>query len=99
MSFEEKEIEIKCIWNFLHHMISGIIIFLEGLLLLIFNENLFFSLIFILIGAFLFIDDLLAETIDVSIFNNIHSNPKRLKIVGLLFFVIMEVIFILILIF
>ncbi|MBD3194647.1 MAG: hypothetical protein GF317_06310 [Candidatus Lokiarchaeota archaeon] len=99
MSFEEKEIEIKGVWNFLHHMVSGIIIFLEGLLLLIFNENLFFSLMFILIGAFLFIDDLLAETIDVSIFNNIHSNPKKLKIAGLLFFVIMEVIFILILIF
>ncbi|MFO7796526.1 MAG: hypothetical protein ACQERB_01340 [Promethearchaeati archaeon] len=97
MKKKDEKLEITGIWRFLHHLLSGAIIFVEGIVLLLFKENFLFSLIFIAIGAVLFIDDLLAETIDISIFNNIHSNPKRLKLVGLLFFIFMEIFFILIL--
>lgn len=99
MRKEKKGVEVTGIWKFLHHLLSGAIILINGILLLVFNENLIFSIIFIFVGAFLFIDDLLAETIDVSIFTNIHSNPKKLKIAGLLFFIFMEILFILILVF
>jgi hypothetical protein len=99
MKKEKKVVEVTGIWKFLHHLLSGAIILIEGILLLVFSENLISSMIFIFVGAFLFIDDLLAETIDISIFTNIHSNPKKLKIAGLLFFIFMEIIFISILVF
>jgi len=95
---KKEEVEVKGIWKYLHHLLSGAIFFIEGIILLLLGESIVYGLIFLILGAFLFIDDLLAETIDKSVFNNIHSNPIRLKIVGVLFFLFMEVVFILIVI-
>ena len=90
--------EIKGIWKYLHHLLSGAIFLIEGIILFIIQKPLLFSLLFTILGLFLFIDDLLAETIDKSVFDKLHSNPIRLKIVGVIFFIIMEIIFVLILI-
>jgi len=95
----KEESEVTGIWKYLHHLLSGAIFLIEGVILLVLQESLIFALVFIIIGAFLFIDDLLAETINKSIFTNIHSNPIKLKIIGVLFFISMEIIFILILIY
>lgn len=95
---QEKSV-VTGIWKYLHHLLSGAIFLIEGIILLVIQESLVFALIFIILGAFLFIDDLLAETVDKSIFTNIHSNPIKLKIIGVLFFIGMEIFFILILIF
>ena len=100
MKEEKKEKkEVTGIWKYLHHLLSGLIFLVEGILLLVFNKSIIIALVFIILGAFLFIDDLLAETKDISIFTNIYSNPVKLKIVGVIFFICMEVIFILILIY
>ena len=100
MSKSEKEKNnVTGIWKYLHHLLSGAIFLIEGIILLVLQESLICALVFIILGAFLFIDDLLAETIDKSVFTNIHSNPIKLKIIGVLFFIFMELIFILILIY
>ena len=96
---EKEKSEVTGIWKYLHHLLSGAIFLIEGIILLVLQESLLFSLLFIILGAFLFIDDLLAETVDKSIFTNIHSDPIKLKIIGVLFFIFMEIIFILILIY
>ena len=96
---EKNDIEIKGIWKYMHHLLSGAIFLAEGIILIFLGESIILVLVFILLGLFLFIDDLLAETVDKSIFNNIHSNPIRLKIIGIIFFIIMEIIFILILVY
>jgi len=90
--------EVRGIWKYLHHLLSGAIFLIEGLYLLLFlKKSIFISYIFIIIGVFLIIDDLLAETINISVFNNLHSNPIKLKIAGLIFFIAMEILFIFIL--
>ena len=94
---EEKE--VKGIWKYLHHILSGAVFLIEGIILLFLGRSLIIALIFIVLGAALFIDDLLAETIDKSMFNNIHSNPIKLKIIGIFFFISMEILFIFVLIY
>ncbi|TFF95917.1 MAG: hypothetical protein EU544_01730 [Promethearchaeota archaeon] len=89
--------DVEGIWKYLHHLLSGAILLIEGIFLGVLNKSIIAVIVFVGIGAFLFIDDLLAETIDKSIFDNFHSNPIRLKIVGVLFFIFMQIIFILIL--
>lgn len=91
--------EVSGIWKYMHHLLSGAIFLVEGFFLIFLKESMTIALIFIFLGAFLFIDDLLAETVDKSIFNNIHSNPIKLKIIGFFFFIFMEAIFILIIIY
>lgn len=96
---KEKKEEVSGIWKYLHHLLSGLIILIEGITLLVLGEILFFSLLFVFIGGFLVVDDILAETIDKSVFNKIHSNPINLKIGGIIFFVLMEILFVLLLVF
>lgn len=91
--------QVTGIWKYLHHILSGLVILIEGIFLFLKRVPLFFSLLFIFIGAFLFIDDLLAETIDKSIFEPFHSNPIHLKIAGIIFFLGFQILFVLILIF
>ncbi|MHA1149654.1 MAG: hypothetical protein ACTSR8_15570 [Promethearchaeota archaeon] len=92
-----KKQKVNGIWKYLHHLVSGFIFLIEGIILFIIQKPLFASLLFIIMGAFLVTDDILAETIDKSIFEKFHSNPIHLKIVGIIFFIIMELIFIFIL--
>ena len=96
---KEKNKEVTGIWKYLHHLVSGFIFLIEGIIFLLIREEFVYALIFIILGGFLFIDDLLAETVDISIFNNIHSNPIKLKIFGIIFFIFMEFIYILILVY
>ncbi len=89
-----KKKEVSGIWKYLHHIISGFIILIEGIVLFYFRKSFFFSILFVIIGSILFIDDLLAETKDISIFNKVYSNLKKLKIIGLIFFIAMQILFV-----
>ncbi|MGV9172363.1 MAG: hypothetical protein ACOC44_03850 [Promethearchaeia archaeon] len=91
--------EVTGIWKYLHHILSGLIILIEGIILFISEASWFFSVLFISVGCFLFIDDLLAETIGISIFEPLHSDPIHLKIAGIIFFIIFQTIFVYLIIF
>ena len=91
---EEKK-EVSRFWNYLHHFFLGLIIFFIGIISLIFNyyilerdNNLggytIIGVLFILGGIFLMIDDILAETKGISIFNRITDSIK-LKKLGIVF--------------
>ncbi len=87
------------IWKYLHHLLSGAIILLEGIILLFLKKPLFYSILFILVGLFLVIDDIFAETMDKSLVGKIHSDPIKLKKIGIIFFLCFQLFFALIIIF
>ncbi|MFX1277317.1 MAG: hypothetical protein ACFFAT_20030 [Promethearchaeota archaeon] len=99
---EEKK-EKSRYWKYLHHFFSGIIIFFMGIISLIFNyyilerdNNLelytIIGILFILVGIFLMIDDILAETKGISIFNRVKDSIK-LKKLGIIFLFFIGLLF------
>jgi len=63
---------------------------IEGIILL-FDNWLVWGLIYLIIGIFLFIDDLLAETIDISTMKKLPEKVQQenvLKLIGALIFII-----------
>ncbi|MFX1364995.1 MAG: hypothetical protein ACFFCE_15795 [Promethearchaeota archaeon] len=87
------------IWKYLHHLVSGIIILGEGIVLIFLWKPIFFSFIFIIFGLFLVIDDIIAETKGKSLIGKIHPDPIKLKIIGIFFFLFFEFIFIIVLLY
>ncbi len=90
--------EIKGIWKYLHHLFSGSILLCEGIVIWIIKNLYILSILFILIGLFLIIDDIFAEVWDKSLVGKIESDPIRLKIIGIVFFLAFEIFFVIILI-
>ncbi len=69
---------------------------IEGIILLI-RDVLIWGLIYLGLGIFFFIDDLLAETKDISIFKKLPSKMQEentLNLIGLIFFIIVQVWFV-----
>ena len=84
----------------LHHLFLGIIMIIEGILLL-FKVNLvpvIWGIVYLIIGIILFIDDLLAETKDISMMKKLPDKIQEentLKTIGLIIFIVTLVWFIL----
>lgn len=80
----------------LHHLLLGIIMIIEGILLL-FDNWLIWGIVYLIIGIILFIDDLLAETIDKSIMKFLPEKVQEennLKLIGLIVFIIVTAWFV-----
>ena len=86
------------IWKYLHHLFSGAILLVEGIVLVYLERPSLYSWLFIIIGLFLVIDDIFAETVDKSLVGKINSDPIKLKVIGLIFFLGFEFLFILVLV-
>ncbi|MBD3228416.1 MAG: hypothetical protein GF329_09525 [Candidatus Lokiarchaeota archaeon] len=80
----------------LHHLLLGIIMVIEGILLL-FDNWVIRGLFYLIIGIILFIDDLLAETIDKSMMKFLPEKiqeENNLKLIGLIIFIIVTAWFV-----
>ncbi|MHA1266351.1 MAG: hypothetical protein ACTSRS_14050 [Candidatus Helarchaeota archaeon] len=74
----------------LHHLWLGLVMIIEAAFLYFREIYLWFG-IYLLIGLFLFVDDLLAETIDKSIMKRLPDaiqEETRLKLIGMAVFFI-----------
>ncbi|MHA1784124.1 MAG: hypothetical protein ACTSVY_15235 [Candidatus Helarchaeota archaeon] len=84
----------------LHHLFLGILLIIEGILLIFKNKpvHLIWGVIYLVIGIILFIDDLLAETRDISMMKKLPDKIQEettLKMIGLGVFIITLVWFLL----
>ena len=84
----------------LHHLFLGIIMMIEGILLIfkIYPVPVIWGIIYLVVGIILFIDDLLAETKDISMMKKLPEKIQEentLKTIGLIVFIVTLIWFIL----
>ncbi|NHI91458.1 MAG: hypothetical protein EAX96_03075 [Candidatus Lokiarchaeota archaeon] len=84
----------------LHHLFLGIILIIEGILLILKLKpiHLIWGVVYLVIGIILFIDDLLAETKDISMMKKLPNKIQEentLKTIGLIIFILTLIWFIL----
>ena len=84
----------------LHHLFLGIIMIIKGILLLfkIHPVPVTWGIVYLVIGIVLFIDDLLAETKDISMMKKLPEKIQEestLKTIGLIVFIVTLIWFIL----
>ena len=73
----------------LHHLWLGVAMIVEAILLF-YIENYIWGGIYLGFGLFFFIDDLLAETVDISVMKRLPEGiqeENRLKLLGLIVFI------------
>jgi len=80
-----------------HHLLLGIFMIIESIFLILRGHEII-GIIYLIIGLILFIDDLLAETKDISIMKKLPERiqePNTLKSIGIVIFIIQLLLFIL----
>jgi len=79
----------------IHHFWLGMVMFIEGLILLL-NDITIWGIIYVGFGMFFLIDDILAETRDISIFKRLPSKMQEedtLNLIGIIVFIIIQIWF------
>ena len=78
----------------LHHLWLGVVMIVESVFLFLIADSstiLIWAVIYLCFGLFFFIDDLLAETIDISVMKRLPSSMQeenRLKLLGTIVFTV-----------
>jgi len=80
-----------------HHLLLGMFMIIEAIFLMLHGHEII-GIIYLILGLILFIDDLLAETKDISIMKKLPERIQEentLKSIGIIIFIIQFIIFIL----